>query len=109
MRVGGDTLAKLSNLSTLVERHQQRVVQEECELDDIMGDVSINTMKMVVNASNYERILEKEWRLLLPSISLQFPVVTYTENVAPSLLLSLNIKKSITTTISLLLFTKFFQ
>ena len=106
MRVGGDTLAKLSNLSTLVERHQQRAVQEERELDDIMGDVGINTMKMIVNASNYERILEKEWRLLLPSISLQFPVVTYTENVAPSLLL--NIKKSITTTTSLLSYTNFY-
>ena len=99
MRVPGDTLAKLSNLSKLLvpSVRNNHLVRDEfnCELDEVIGEVKIGEIKMVVNALNYERVLDKEWRLLLPSISLQFPVISSPMTPAPAQLLSSNIKKSI--------------
>jgi len=94
MRVAGDTLANLSNLSRLLvpSAPSEGLVHDElpCELDEEIGEI-----KMVVNASNYEKVLDKEWRLLVPSISYQFPVISYETIAAPTQLLSLNVKKSI--------------
>ncbi len=100
MRVAGDTLAKLSNLSKLLVpsvRNNHRVRRDDfnCDLDEVIGEVKIGEIKMVVNALNYERVLDKEWRLLLPSISLQFPVISSPMTPTPAQLLSSNIKKCI--------------
>lgn len=91
MRVAGDTLANLSNLSKLIHPSHDW----SRDLDPVIGEVNISEVKMVVNALNYERALDKEWRLLMPSISLQFPVILNLILPAPAQLVVSNIKKSI--------------